>query len=282
MIDIIEMRSNPVGEHSHIVECPICMDTINPEVNCVVTECGHTFHTRCLLTNIVHNGFDCPYCRTVMIDEATLHAISESDDEEVNERDNTLNNLNREFDEDDDDDNESWSASEISSDDETMNDDDDAVENEDEVLPESQNQNMVVTEVATESEILDGMRTMFTHAERRYNNRDSLSRVIGMARLTEREIEAEEHRMLNDSLPTVNIIARELITIHHFDCTFEDLCNTLLRMMLSWQYYSYYGYNIRRNVVERLDDDIRRAIRIILDLPSEEDEEEEENVSNRV
>jgi uncharacterized protein YbaR (Trm112 family) len=44
-------------------ECPICMDEIVENINCVITECGHSFHTKCLLTNVSRNGFGCPYCR---------------------------------------------------------------------------------------------------------------------------------------------------------------------------------------------------------------------------
>ncbi len=44
-------------------ECPICMDKIIENINCVITECGHSFHTKCLLTNVSRNGFACPYCR---------------------------------------------------------------------------------------------------------------------------------------------------------------------------------------------------------------------------
>jgi len=49
------------------LECCICMDSIvNKNTNCVTTECGHTFHTNCLMANVSHNGFGCPYCRQVM------------------------------------------------------------------------------------------------------------------------------------------------------------------------------------------------------------------------
>ena len=44
-------------------ECPICMDEIVENINCVITECRHSFHTKCLLTNVSRNGFGCPYCR---------------------------------------------------------------------------------------------------------------------------------------------------------------------------------------------------------------------------
>lgn len=51
------------------MDCPICMDNVDSTKNCVITECGHCFHTSCLMQNITHNGFGCPYCRTAMVEE---------------------------------------------------------------------------------------------------------------------------------------------------------------------------------------------------------------------
>ena len=51
------------------VDCPVCMDCIVGNTNKVVTECGHCFHTNCLMANVAHNGFGCPYCRTMMAEE---------------------------------------------------------------------------------------------------------------------------------------------------------------------------------------------------------------------
>jgi hypothetical protein len=50
-------------------ECPICLEVVEVHANRVITECGHIFHCKCLVTNIAHNGFACPYCRTVMAEE---------------------------------------------------------------------------------------------------------------------------------------------------------------------------------------------------------------------
>jgi hypothetical protein len=50
--------------------------------NCVATECGHCFHTNCLMQSVAHNGFGCPYCRTVM---AEVPDEEDSDDEEEDE-----------------------------------------------------------------------------------------------------------------------------------------------------------------------------------------------------
>ena len=65
-----------------IIECPICMDQIEMEKNRVTTECGHCFHASCLMTNVAHNGFGCPYCRTAMTAEV---ANSENSDEEYDD-----------------------------------------------------------------------------------------------------------------------------------------------------------------------------------------------------
>ena len=71
-------------------ECPICMDVINTTKNCVVTECGHTFHANCLMTSVAHNGFGCPYCRTAMAQEVADEESeygSEYDDQEDDDED---------------------------------------------------------------------------------------------------------------------------------------------------------------------------------------------------
>jgi len=65
-------------------ECPICMEVITGDKNKVITECGHCFHTNCLMTSVVHNGFGCPYCRTAMAEEPNEEQ-SEYDDEEEEE-----------------------------------------------------------------------------------------------------------------------------------------------------------------------------------------------------
>lgn len=61
------------------MECPICLDVILANVNCVTTECGHSFHANCLMKNTAVNGYDCPYCRTQMA-EAPDDAYSVYDD----------------------------------------------------------------------------------------------------------------------------------------------------------------------------------------------------------
>lgn len=65
-------------------ECPICMDNIETQRNCVTTECGHCFHTNCLMTSVAHNGFGCPYCRTKMAEEVA-EENSDYDDESESE-----------------------------------------------------------------------------------------------------------------------------------------------------------------------------------------------------
>ena len=66
-------------------ECPICMEIIDFNKNCVTTECGHCFHTNCLMTSVAHNGFGCPYCRTAMAEAVNDDEDEEEEDDEEDE-----------------------------------------------------------------------------------------------------------------------------------------------------------------------------------------------------
>ena len=65
-------------------ECPICYERISHNINCVTTECGHTFHTVCLMKHTAHNGYNCPCCRANMADAATETCPGNNDDGDVN------------------------------------------------------------------------------------------------------------------------------------------------------------------------------------------------------
>lgn len=71
------------------IDCPICMDVIDIGKNCVTTECGHCFHSNCLMTSVAHNGFACPYCRTSMAVVPEKKEV-EDDDEEDDEENWTI------------------------------------------------------------------------------------------------------------------------------------------------------------------------------------------------
>jgi len=60
-------------------ECPICYEVFNGSNNRLITECGHEFHTSCLMRNAAHNGFNCPCCRGVMAEEPELDEDEEDD-----------------------------------------------------------------------------------------------------------------------------------------------------------------------------------------------------------
>ena len=72
------------------MECPICFEVINPDTNCLKTECGHQYHTSCLLQNVSHNGYGCPLCRNELVhkeddeeeDDETVWTESDYDDDE--------------------------------------------------------------------------------------------------------------------------------------------------------------------------------------------------------
>jgi len=82
-------------------ECPICMEIIDLCKNCATTECGHKFHSNCLMKSIAFNGFGCPYCRFEMVEE-----IDDSDDEEGEDEEREDGDEEGEDVEDDDDDEE--------------------------------------------------------------------------------------------------------------------------------------------------------------------------------
>lgn len=69
------------------IDCPICMEAITGMNNKVSTECGHCFHTNCLMKSVAHNGFGCPYCRTAMAEKQEENEDEESiwSDEEEDE-----------------------------------------------------------------------------------------------------------------------------------------------------------------------------------------------------
>ena len=68
-------------QNFHAMECPICFDEIVGNINIITTECGHTFHCKCLMHNASVNGFGCPMCRQVMVEEGKDDEDSDSDDE---------------------------------------------------------------------------------------------------------------------------------------------------------------------------------------------------------
>jgi hypothetical protein len=63
-------------------DCPICLDAIIGTTNKTTTECGHHFHTKCLMQNAIHNGFGCPYCRNILAETPLT-----DDEDEESERD---------------------------------------------------------------------------------------------------------------------------------------------------------------------------------------------------
>jgi hypothetical protein len=69
------------------IDCPICMDPIDGNKNSVVTECGHKFHCSCLMKNSCHNGFDCPLCRSAMVEDMEEEHDDDEEEEEENEND---------------------------------------------------------------------------------------------------------------------------------------------------------------------------------------------------
>ena len=89
-------------------ECPICMEIIELNKNCVNTECGHSFHSNCLMKSIAFNGFGCPYCRFEMVEETSDSDDSndEERDDDDEERDDDDEERDDDYEEDDEEDHE--------------------------------------------------------------------------------------------------------------------------------------------------------------------------------
>ena len=62
------------------MECPICYENIDGDINYINTECGHKFHANCLMKSVSYNGFGCPCCRTKMVEQKDSDSDSDSDD----------------------------------------------------------------------------------------------------------------------------------------------------------------------------------------------------------
>ena len=78
--------------------CPICIEIIDTcnslTTNHTITDCGHLFHTSCIMKHVSMNGFQCPYCRTYMItnDDNTLY--TENDFYNTDYDNTNMNNAN--------------------------------------------------------------------------------------------------------------------------------------------------------------------------------------------
>jgi len=65
------------------IKCTICLDTLNKS-QCGVTmlPCGHAFHSKCMMENILKNNLKCPMCRRVC---ARVEEEEESSDDDMDE-----------------------------------------------------------------------------------------------------------------------------------------------------------------------------------------------------
>jgi len=104
------------------------MEIIDLCKNCATTECGHQFHSNCLMKSIAFNGFGCPYCRFEMVEE-----IIDSEDEEEYEDGEEREAGEHDNDADEDGDGDDDSATDDDNDDD--DDDDEVAINPNEPLP---------------------------------------------------------------------------------------------------------------------------------------------------
>lgn len=70
---------------SNIASCNICYEDLDPTRNQCITECGHQFCFRCIMTTIsssIANYNLCPICRTQMLEYAPEFSDDDDDDDE--------------------------------------------------------------------------------------------------------------------------------------------------------------------------------------------------------
>lgn len=75
------------------MDCPICLDPIESNVNCMTTECGHCFHASCILKHVSMTKGGCPMCRAVMVENVEMG----DDDEEDLESDDESTYISDDF-----------------------------------------------------------------------------------------------------------------------------------------------------------------------------------------
>jgi hypothetical protein len=63
-------------------ECPICFDDIDVTNNYIITECGHHYHARCLLSSVAFGNFACPCCRFELAEQPEEEDDEDEDDED--------------------------------------------------------------------------------------------------------------------------------------------------------------------------------------------------------
>lgn len=72
-------------------ECPICMDPIHAIKNRTTTECGHCFHSSCLIKHsLIGTNIGCPLCRTALTDipdDDSSDSNATDDDSDSNDSD---------------------------------------------------------------------------------------------------------------------------------------------------------------------------------------------------
>lgn len=59
--------------------CPICLDTLKTR-DLTTLPCGHTFHAKCIMTNVLQNRSHCPMCRQPFSQPAEDSTEEDSDD----------------------------------------------------------------------------------------------------------------------------------------------------------------------------------------------------------
>lgn len=82
-----ESVSEATISSSENTQCCICFENINKNKNNCVTECGHIFCLKCLMTSFAHDNTSCPCCRQELIDPPEDKNDEDDDEEYITDED---------------------------------------------------------------------------------------------------------------------------------------------------------------------------------------------------
>ncbi len=75
-VNRLQREITALNTQSHIIECPICMDTLG-NVDCCTTKCGHKYCSTCFVSVVLKKN-SCPMCRSSIIDDTVYKASKQS------------------------------------------------------------------------------------------------------------------------------------------------------------------------------------------------------------
>lgn len=78
-------KMSMTADTNKTADCPICLESLDTNINHFTTPCGHQFHGNCFMMHTAINGYACPCCRHKMIEERNVEPDDDDEDEDEDE-----------------------------------------------------------------------------------------------------------------------------------------------------------------------------------------------------